>query len=478
MYPEWVEKYRGKGKEIKSIGEKYYLYERKTVWNKEKKRAQKISGNYLGRITPEGLLKPEKKLIKKILPGEIPNKEFGASQYLLKNATDIVRNLEIYFPNFWRELIVMATLRVCHPKPFKQIENSYSHSFLSVIYPNLNLSKQKITGVLRDVGNQRKHIIKFMKEYLAGTEHVIFDGTRLTSHSEKMDINQIGYNNKRSYDPQINLLYAFSAKPEPEPSYYRVIPGSICDVTAFQKTLEESGLKDALVIGDKGFGSNENFRNLEEAGLKYIVPLRRNSSSLDLEKLRNGYANGFEDYFMFRGRSIFYFSLTEGSITYSTFVDGELRLREETDYIRRIEEKKEGYTKKGFAEKRLKFGTILFRTNTDKPPREQYDIYKTRRMIEESFDVLKNLLAQDTSYMQSDESFEAWSFINHISLMLCYRSWNIIKSKELSKLYSLSDVLQLLSFVRKIHINEEWVVSEICKKSRTLMNALDFNLET
>ena len=59
-YPEWVEQYRGAGKEIKQIHIRFYLYERKTVWDKDKKQPMKISGAYLDRITEGGLLPPKK----------------------------------------------------------------------------------------------------------------------------------------------------------------------------------------------------------------------------------------------------------------------------------------------------------------------------------------------------------------------------------------------------------------------------------
>ena len=46
IYPDWVEKYREPGKEIKKIRERYYLYERKTVWDQDKKQPKKISVKY------------------------------------------------------------------------------------------------------------------------------------------------------------------------------------------------------------------------------------------------------------------------------------------------------------------------------------------------------------------------------------------------------------------------------------------------
>jgi biotin operon repressor len=45
--PDWVKKYKTKGVEIRVSGQNYYAYEMSSRWNKEKKRADKITGQYL-----------------------------------------------------------------------------------------------------------------------------------------------------------------------------------------------------------------------------------------------------------------------------------------------------------------------------------------------------------------------------------------------------------------------------------------------
>ena len=60
-YPEWVEKQRRPGTNISCIRGKYYLYEASSVWDKEKGRARKVTGKYLGRITEDGLIPPKEK---------------------------------------------------------------------------------------------------------------------------------------------------------------------------------------------------------------------------------------------------------------------------------------------------------------------------------------------------------------------------------------------------------------------------------
>jgi hypothetical protein len=55
--PYWVLKYKEKGKEIRLVKGNYYLYEVRCVWNKERKRPQKLTEAFLGRIMETGLVK-------------------------------------------------------------------------------------------------------------------------------------------------------------------------------------------------------------------------------------------------------------------------------------------------------------------------------------------------------------------------------------------------------------------------------------
>ena len=58
IYPDWVEKEHVKGTSIKQIGENYYLYEC-TSKNVRGKSYPVSIQRYIGKITPEGLIKPE-----------------------------------------------------------------------------------------------------------------------------------------------------------------------------------------------------------------------------------------------------------------------------------------------------------------------------------------------------------------------------------------------------------------------------------
>jgi hypothetical protein len=59
IYPDWVEKQHVKGTSIKQIRDNYYLYSVTSHYSKEK--GYPVSEQrYIGKITPDGLIEPEK----------------------------------------------------------------------------------------------------------------------------------------------------------------------------------------------------------------------------------------------------------------------------------------------------------------------------------------------------------------------------------------------------------------------------------
>ena len=61
-YPEWVLKHKKKGIELRCIKGKYSAYRVSSKWDPIKKRSKKITGEYLGVITPKGITPPKNKL--------------------------------------------------------------------------------------------------------------------------------------------------------------------------------------------------------------------------------------------------------------------------------------------------------------------------------------------------------------------------------------------------------------------------------
>lgn len=61
-YPDWVQKHRTKGTTVKKRGNTYYLYKRTSRRVKGKKYPQPVD-TYVGIVTPEGVIKSNKKKV-------------------------------------------------------------------------------------------------------------------------------------------------------------------------------------------------------------------------------------------------------------------------------------------------------------------------------------------------------------------------------------------------------------------------------
>ena len=295
VYPEWVIKWKTKGTHIIRQGDRYYLNRVHSEWNREKGRAQLITDEYLGRITPEGLVEPKyKRMMKRY--DQISVKEYGASSLLMHLSEDIRKALKDNFQE-WREIFVFACMRLIHNTPIKNLEFLYQNSYLSEMMEASTYPKH-IGEMLRNMGMDRSAITGFMKTFLSKSRYIAIDLTSVISLSEGVISAMLGHDSDESNLPIVQLLLLFNME-EKEPSYYRILSGSITSVMSISSTMEESGISDIVLVGDTGFYSSENVKNLEEKGIHYILPLKRNSTliSYDMKMKR---------YFPYEDRPVWY----------------------------------------------------------------------------------------------------------------------------------------------------------------------------
>lgn len=76
VYPEWVQMHRTKGTTVKKKGDAYYLYKRTSKRVPGKKYPQPVD-TYIGIITPDGVVKTQKK---KLVLSDIEVWEYGYSK--------------------------------------------------------------------------------------------------------------------------------------------------------------------------------------------------------------------------------------------------------------------------------------------------------------------------------------------------------------------------------------------------------------
>ena len=461
--PNWVKKYRAPKTEIKNIGGRYYVYEVSSCWDAGNKRTRKISGRIIGKITKEGgFIKRETYHEKVTVP--IMTKEYGVVALLNGMMSDSLKQLERHFPDEWQQIVVTAYARLVHQSPLKNIGLHYEHSYLSEIYPNTRVDSKVIGSTIQLLGKKREQIRKYFKSIMTKGEYMLIDGTHVLNKSDA-SLAEIGYNSQRDYSPQVNLMFIFD-RDSKAPVYYRLLPGNIREVKSFKLSLKESGLTNAVIIADKGFYSKSNIQELEDNNLLYIIPLQRSSLLINYEPLRPLDKRKLSGYFTYANRTIWYHKQEKVTL----FLDEELRLSEERDYLRRIDTHPENYSLESFHEKQHGFGTIALLSNlSDSQPETLYAQYKSRAAIEQLFDSLKNLLAADRTYMRTDDGLEGWMFLHFIALSWYYRIYSALLSTKLLSRFSVADVLARASKIQKININAQWLTSEVTAKSSKLL---------
>ncbi|TAG51362.1 MAG: hypothetical protein EAZ27_13675 [Cytophagales bacterium] len=510
-YPDWVLVHKVKGTEIRKFGQKYYLYKVSAFWDKEKKKSRKKTICLLGRITEQGLLASKPRLSPE-KANQITVLESGMSEYLYEQNQDILQSLEKNFPKEGKALFLLALFRLGYQSPLKNMSFYYETSYINQVLPNVSLSKNNLTILLKEVGLQRSCISQCLKDLMGNVSYVLLDQTHVVSLSTQMECNRLDYNSQRSFDPQVNLLFIFS--PESKvPLYYRMLAGDIRETKALKMTVEESGLKEAIVIGDKGFYSAENLKNLENEDLDYILPLRRSHSLCDYEVIIKGNKKDFDGFFVFEERIIWYKLYEKNGHHLALFLDEELKQQEEKDYLFRIKEEqtqdtsienttilpkdttpnqeteaktandvsqkneKTGNSLEKFYEKQYGMGTIVleYKLKKNKNGQEIFTYYKSRNEVENTFDAYKNILESDRTYMQGQAQMETWTFINFLALIMYFRIYKTLSEKQMLKNYAPKDILLFLAHIKKLKINNNWLQAEITQKSQKIIDLLRKN---
>lgn len=164
-FPDWVEKYRSKGKAINYVNGKFYLYEVHSERIKGTNKVKKINDKYLGKITEDGLIPPKSKI-----KGDIICKEYGIYAFVLSLNDITVRRIIKDFPGSYKEIITTSLIKLVHGDfQFKYYENSY----MSVIYPNIDMNTQnqdilltieRLTNMFKS--NLLKHNIELKDYYI------------------------------------------------------------------------------------------------------------------------------------------------------------------------------------------------------------------------------------------------------------------------------------------------------------------------
>lgn len=480
--PPEIAKFRMRGTEIKKVGDSYYIQKITSVWDKNLGRPKKVVVEYIGMVDENGI---HPKTSKKVNVNFVPySREYGATYVLRLLSEDIHDKLKEFFGADADWMYVVSMLRVFNRTSFGALHNYYINSYISELFPKLPMSSSSISGMMIRLGHRRDQMVKFMKSYIPDDNaYVIFDGTSIVCNSKNIYEAQVGYNSHGCHDPQLNLMYALAAnKDKLNPVFYKEYPGSIRDVTAFKNMLDESGIKIAVLLADKGFVKQSTLNELEESKLTYIMPLRRNSLEYDKTPLHSRGYTEFTGCFKHNNRTIWYYEqpVEENcKHRYFLYLDELLQYEETKKHNKKIAEYENDVEKQQqMATKQLYFGSFVLKTNAmNINAIECYKTFKMRNDVEQLFDIYKCENDFSTTNAHSSETCEATLFLNHLSIMMNYKIYNLLRQNNKLKKYSCTHILQdYLAFIRVCNNSENWLIEPVTKESRLAIEALGLTL--
>lgn len=442
---------RGVPLEVKSIGNKYYLYQVTSVYDKETKKRRKIS-KYIGRIDENGLVIRNRRSIF----------EYGNSRLLHLLAREIEPLLRSCFPDHYSEIIAISMIRNIAQTPIRLMKSRWEKLYSSQEM-DADLSPNAISSMLKLIGSDQEAQRMFFSGIMQGSKYLIFDMSSIFSRSENIRIAEKGYNPKHLHIKQISMVMLFSHSRK-KPVLLKPVPGSLRDPKTFAAVAKDYSLRNCVIIADRG-SSPGTFRKIK--GMGFIVPLKSNSTITD-------YHLGIEKSFSYNNRGINASRKRIGEEILYMFEDTMLRYEQESNFIDLIAKGKR--KQQDLTAMRSEFGKIPILSNLDLDPEEAYKMWKTREEIEESFDIMKNDLEEDKTYLQDDDAVRGYFFTILTALYIRYGILNILKDKKLNGKISVGEVLLELSKTYMIIHGARRTLSEIPKKAEKMEEIMGMEL--
>ena len=171
---------------------------------------------------------------------------------------------------------VLCNLANCHASTW------WEGNYARVLYPDANLSSQRISDMLGFIGDEGVYR-DFFREYtklLARKEegtNILIDSTGLPN-SIHFPLTAISNHNGKISN-EMRLIYVLQQETE-LPLFMRYCPGNVVDVNTLTKTILElkaNGIKTKFAILDAGYLTKENIEELYENGISFLSRLKENN---------------------------------------------------------------------------------------------------------------------------------------------------------------------------------------------------------
>jgi len=423
-------------------------------------------------------------------------------------------------PDEVHAVLTLVYNRAIRPLAVHQIASWYPSTILSRKYPALPLSSQYLSNLLVTIG-QDAIPFRFFQDLVADLSPqttLLYDITSLSSYTSAISFFEYGHNRDGLHLPQVNLSLIVDRN-RGIPLLYDLYPGSIVDVSTLNNTLEKLqvlGVTGSTLIMDRGFCSGANLAALAEKQVPFIMPASRSFKAVKqtLSRLRRTITRS-QNLHLFKEKTVFVepVDLTIEGVSFSGYgyyspqreQDERERfyrkLRETVDYLetidlkpyqrpRQVFEKHAGISvpylswkavdgkfritvrEKAVTQRVNKMGLTLLLYQGEFAWDECLSLYRSRDLVERSFDTLKNDLDLLPLNVKRRESLCGLLFVSYLALLLRMHLQKQMQTTGLVKKCSLERVFLTLENIRWLILpGEKDLITEIGKKQRKMLDA-------
>lgn len=394
-------------------------------------------------------------------------------------------------------------------------------------FPSSQISRF-LRGVGADKSSRDKFLLLWRNERDLSAE-LICDISSISAYSDRLRLVEWGYNRDHERLPQINLVLISERGAEGMPVAYRVLPGSIPDVSTLANTSEfitDLGYGDSAFRLDKGFYSKANVLRMHREGRRFVigVPLVSNNVMQLFSKSLNSLKSGRRS-FLWKSRVMRHVERTmayndkhgAASFTAHLYYEPERAADMRADFERRmlsIEQDSSDallesrHDARGWLSERAGKQAGLFRivangmchkaerkpntvaaamrfmgctmilTNERELNAETaLEAYRSRDSIEKLFDSMKNDNGQHRLRTGDDVIAEGQIFLGMVALMMRKALESRMREAGLLKKHSLDSVIAEIEKISKIKLTRgQHIMLEITKKQRELLNKMGISL--
>ena len=272
-----------------------YVYESKSVWDKNLKRSRSTR-RLIGRldtatgdiVETDGRRRGGRPLGKTAVPVKAAPKKVATA----KPAARIERRFcgaTCLFDAISAKLGLTSDLTACFPETYKMILSIAYYLILEDSNPLFRFGKwsslhthpyggdipsqrssELFAGITEDA---KMKFFRMQGRRRLENEYLAYDTSSISSYSEELSVVRYGKNKDHDPLPQINLLLVFGEQSY-LPFYYRRLAGNIPDVSTvkvYLKELDLLGYSKVKVVKDRGFYSVDNVNALYKSHVRFVI---------------------------------------------------------------------------------------------------------------------------------------------------------------------------------------------------------------